>query len=166
MREKYTGRRCSTQRSEIVFFGDSIMSADQNKALVREYVDTWNRGDVEGLSHFWGPGMVHHNRNVKQSGDEVQRVISNFMSAFPDLSFEIDDMFGESDRVVTRMTAKGTHQGEFMGYAPTGKHFNCSLIGIARIADGKFVEHWGITDEIAIMAQIGALPEQYLQAMS
>jgi steroid delta-isomerase-like uncharacterized protein len=142
------------------------MSTDANKTLVREYVDTWNRGEVDHLSQFWAPSMVHHTRTQSQSVDEVRRVITEFMAAFPDLKFEIGDMFGEDDRVVTRMTASATHSGHFLGFPPTGKKINCAVIGIARIEEGKIAEHWGVTDELAMMAQIGMLPPAYLAAMT
>jgi C-1 hydroxylase len=110
--------------------------------------------------------MVHHTRSLQQTCDEVKVVVSDFMSAFPDLHFEIDDIFGENDRVVTRMTANATHSGAYLGFPPTGKKINCSVMGIARIEDGKIAEHWGVTDELAMMAQIGMLPEQFLAAMT
>jgi steroid delta-isomerase-like uncharacterized protein len=142
------------------------MSSDSNKALVREYVNTWNSGKVGELPQFWASDMIHHTRTQDQTLPEVQRVITEFMSAFPDLHFDIEDIFGEGDRVVTRMTANATHHGSFLGHPPTGKKINCSVIGIARIADGKIIEHWGVTDELAMMAQIGMLPPQYLAAMT
>jgi steroid delta-isomerase-like uncharacterized protein len=141
------------------------MSPDANKSLVREYVETWNRGEIEGLKRFWSPAMIHHTRSQQQTVSEVQRVISEFMTAFPDLWFDIDDIVSEGDRVVTRMTAMATHKGSFLGYPPTGKKINCSVIGIARVADGQFVEHWGVTDELSILAQLGLLPSEYLKAM-
>lgn len=142
------------------------MSADTNKSLVREYVVTWNNGKIDQLPQFWAANMIHHTRAQHQTADEVRRVIAEFMSAFPDLQFNIDDIFGEGDRVVTRMTASATHQGTFLGFPPTGKKVNCSVIGIARIADGKIAEHWGVTDELAMMAQIGMLPSEFLAAMT
>jgi C-1 hydroxylase len=142
------------------------MKPDTNKQIIREYVDTWNRGETHRLPNFWAADMVHHTRTLHQTRDEVKAVVTDFMSAFPDLHFEIDDIFGEEDRVVTRMTANATHSGAYMGFPPTGKKINCSVMGIARIENGKIVEHWGVTDELAKMAQIGMLPEQLLAAMT
>jgi len=137
-----------------------------HKQLIRDYVETWNRGETERLSEFWAPNMVHHTRALHQTRDEVKAVVSDFMSAFPDLHFEINDIFGENDRVVTRMTASATHSGSYLGFPPTGKKIDCSVMGIARIEGDKIVEHWGVTDELAMMAQIGMLPERLLQAMT
>jgi len=54
---------------------------------------------------------------------------------------------------------KGTHSGECMGVPATGKQVNVSAIDIFRFADGKLVEHWGVTDAMALMQQFGAIPE-------
>jgi predicted ester cyclase len=103
---------------------------------------------------------------LNQTSEEVKAVMSDFMAAFPDLHFEIDDIFAEEDRVATRMTANATHSGSYLGFPPTGKKINCSVMGIARIEGDKIVEHWGVTDELAMMAQIGMLPERLLEAMT
>jgi C-1 hydroxylase len=96
----------------------------------------------------------------------VKNIVGSFMSAFPDLKWHIDDIVAEGDRVVTRMTAQATHTGSYMGMPPTGKQINCSVMGIARVDQGKIVEHWGVTDELAVMSQIGLLPTEYLAAMA
>jgi steroid delta-isomerase-like uncharacterized protein len=142
------------------------MIAEANKQLIREYVETWNRGETHRLPNFWASNIVHHTRTLKQTREEVKAVMSDFMAAFPDLHFEIDDIFAEEDRVVTRMTANGTHSGAYLGFPPTGKKINCSVMGIARIEGDKIAEHWGVTDELAMMAQIGMLPERLLEAMT
>lgn len=141
------------------------MSTEDNKALVRAYIETWNRGDLEGMSKFWAPNMVHHTRMGSHDFREVVTIVADFMAAFPDLKFEIDDLVADGDRVASRMTARATHTGEYMGVPATGKTVSCSVFGIARIADGKLVEHWGVTDELHLMQQIGLVPEAFLAAM-
>jgi steroid delta-isomerase-like uncharacterized protein len=142
------------------------MSVEGNKNLVRDYVKTWNAGDLQGLSNFWSRDMRHHTRTQAQSFSEVQGVVSTFMEAFPDLQFEIDDIIAEDDRVMTRMTARATHTGSYMGVPPTGKKIDCTIMGVARISDGKIVEHWGITDELLMLHQIGVLQESHLAGMT
>jgi Predicted ester cyclase len=68
--------------------------------------------------------------------------------------------------VVTRMTAQATNTGSYMGLPATGKKITCAVMGIARVDDGKIAEHWGVTDELAMMAQLGLLPEEFLVAMA
>jgi C-1 hydroxylase len=141
------------------------MSAEKNKTLIRSYVDTWNRGDLQALSEYWAPEMVHHTRTKAHGVEAVKGIVGSFMHAFPDLRWEINDIVAEGDRVVTRMTARGTHKGDYMGLPATGKEINCSVLGIARFAEEKIVEHWGVTDELAMMSQIGIFPKEYLAAM-
>jgi predicted ester cyclase len=68
-------------------------------------------------------------------------------------------MIAEGDKVVTRFTMRGTHQGEFMGIAPTGRRVEMTGIDIIRFSDGKMVEHWGNTDDLGMMQQLGVIPE-------
>ena len=141
------------------------MTQEKNKTLIRSYVETWNRGDLQALCEYWSPDMRHYTRTQSHGFDEVKNIVGSFMNAFPDLKFRIDDIVAEGDRVVTRMTARATNTGSYMGLPPTGKEINCAVMGIARLDDGKIVEHWGVTDELAMMSQIGVLPKEYLAAM-
>jgi predicted ester cyclase len=81
-----------------------------------------------------------------------------FHTAFPDLQIAIDDMVAEADKVVTRFTGSGTHQGELMGIAPTGKHAVAGAISIIRVADGKVTEEWDQLDMLSLLQQLGAIP--------
>lgn len=139
---------------------------ESNKQLIRKYVETWNRGDVQALAEFWAPTMIHHTRGQSQTVDEVKQVLSDFAKAFPDLRFELLDIIAEGDRVVTRMQAHATQIGAYMGMPATGKRIDCGVFGIARVSDGKIQEHWGVTDELAIAAQLGLVPGQFLEAMA
>ena len=140
--------------------------SEANKSLIRKYVETWNRGDLEGLCQYWSSDMRHYTRASAHDYDAVKGIVGSFMNAFPDLQFQIDDIVAEGDRVVTRMTARATNTGSYMGLPPTGKQINCTVMGIARVnPDGKIVEHWGVTDELTMMSQIGVLPKEYLAAM-
>lgn len=142
------------------------MSPEQNKAVIRRFIDTWNRGDLDGLREFWAPDIVHHARFETHGLDGIQAINALFMSAFPDLRFEIEDIFAEGDRVATRLTARATHEGPFLGVEPSGREVTCSLMEIVRMRDGKIVEHWGLTDELHMMEQIGIVPRELLAAMS
>jgi steroid delta-isomerase-like uncharacterized protein len=142
------------------------MSTEENKQLVQRYIETWNRGDLQGMAQFWSPAMVHNTRTGRHGFDEVLTIVAEFMRAFPDLRFKIEDLVADGDRVASRMTAFGTHTGEYMGVPPTGRSISCSVFGIARVVNGKLVEHWGVTDELHLMQQIGLVPEAYLAAMA
>ena len=70
--------------------------------------------------------------------------------AVPDLHAQVHDMLADGDKVVTRKTFHGTHNGEFMG-PPTGNAISVDVINIGRDHDGKFVEHWNVLDTLALM---------------
>ena len=90
--------------------------------------------------------------------ESVAKVKVACLNVFPDLTFSAEDMIAEGDKVAVRFTMRGTHKGEFMGVPATGKQFEVSGIDIVRFAGGKAVEHWGVTDTMAMMQQLGAVP--------
>ncbi len=79
-------------------------------------------------------------------------------TAFPDLHLTIEDEIAEGDKVVTRVTARGTHQGSFMGIRPTGKRAVVTGIVIDRFANGKTVEAWNNLDDLGLLQQLGVIP--------
>jgi steroid delta-isomerase-like uncharacterized protein len=92
--------------------------------------------------------------------EDLKQFFVMLRSGFPDFQGIIEDLFAaEGDKVVLRFTFRGTHQGEFMGIAPTGKQVIMPGIDIFRIADGKLVELWNQEDMLGMMQQLGAIPE-------
>jgi len=141
------------------------MSVEQNKALVRRLFDEdLNVNDqaarsraadeliaVEFVDYTNPPGLQHGLESHKQ-------IVTILRSAFPDLSWEYEAPIAESDKVAVRVIMHGTHQGEFFGFPPTGKHVTVSGIHILRIANGKLVEHWGDNDDLGLLQQLGVVP--------
>ena len=138
------------------------MSTEQNKALVRRMVEEiFNRGNIGRVDEFLAPDFVDREElppGVTRDREGVKRLTAMLRSAFPDFKATIEDMVAEGDKVVIRMTWKGTQKGEFMGVPPTGKSVSFGVIDIIRIAEGKFVEHWGQMDSMGLMQQLGAIP--------
>ena len=81
-----------------------------------------------------------------------------YLTAFPDLHFTVEDMIAEGDKVVTRLTIRGTQQGAFMGISPTGKQATVTAIDIHRFAGSKSVEHWLNMDTLGLLQQLGTIP--------
>jgi steroid delta-isomerase-like uncharacterized protein len=138
------------------------MSAEENKALVRRYVEeVVNQRNLDLVDEIFAPDFVEYGANPDQvSGVEgLKHFFVMLRSGFPDFEGTLEDLFAEEDKVVLRFTFRGTHQGEFMGIAPTGKQVTMPGIDIFRIADGKIVELWGQEDILGMMQQIGAIPE-------
>jgi predicted ester cyclase len=87
-----------------------------------------------------------------------KQVIGMFHTAFPDLHITIEDEFGAGDKVGTRGSMTGTHQGEFMGIPATNKSVKVSYIDLWRVENGKFVENWVQLDMLGLMQQLGVVP--------
>jgi len=81
-----------------------------------------------------------------------------YVTAFPDLHFTVEDMIAEGDKVVARLTARGTQAGAFMGIPPTGKQASITAIDINHMAGGKSVEHWLEMDTLGLLQQLGVIP--------
>ncbi|HWU37535.1 MAG TPA: ester cyclase, partial [Candidatus Acidoferrum sp.] len=79
-------------------------------------------------------------------------------AAFPDFHNTIEELIAEGDKVVARLTYRGTHRGHLFGIVPTGRQVVYSGIAIFRIAGGKIVDGWVIGDTLALMQQLGAVP--------
>jgi len=79
------------------------------------------------------------------------------LAAFPDLRVTVDDLLAEADKVAAHITMKGTHKGEFMGIAPTGRQVEMRISDIVRIAGGKAVERWGVEDSLGMLTQLGVV---------
>ena len=123
------------------------MLPEENKAFIRRY--------FEALSVKDKPAAVV-NRYV--TDEELQHHIAQYEAAFPGYQLRAEDMIAEGDKVVVRSTFRGTHKGDLMGIAPTGKQVTMPLILIYRIADDKIVEHWMQADALGLLQQLGAIP--------
>jgi steroid delta-isomerase-like uncharacterized protein len=108
---------------------------------------------------IYDAAYVYHPDPHRVKGPEgVKQIVGVYRAAFPDLHLTIEDLIAEGDKVVVRFTARGTHQGDLMGVAPTGKEVTVTGISIVRIAEGKIVEEWENFDALGMMQQIGAVP--------
>jgi predicted ester cyclase len=88
----------------------------------------------------------------------LKEVFLHLLRAFPDLHIETEDVITEGDKAVYRNTVTGTHRGEYLGIAPTGRRISYAEIFIVRVADGRIVETWGVVDVAAQLRQLGVLP--------
>ena len=80
-----------------------------------------------------------------------------FRSAFPDLKLTVEDMIAEGDKVAVRIVTRGTHEGELMGIAPTGRTVTINEQHVVHFANGKITEHWGVEDNLGMMEQLGVV---------
>jgi len=136
------------------------MSIEENKQIVRRYQEIYNSNQLDALLEVVSEDLLTPKIMPGiPSGIEGAKAAHQIMLAgFPDYQTLIDDLFAEDDKVVARITMSGTHTGNFMGIPPTGKFISFTGMYIARIANGKIVEHWGEEDGVSLLAQLGALP--------
>lgn len=137
------------------------MSAEENKELVRRFVEEVQSGrDVGAIDRFISPNFVNYTDipglpNNREGGKQFHAIL---FAAFPDLQATIHSQVAEGDKVVTHKSFHATHQGEFMGVAPTGNKIAFEVIDILTVAGGMITEHWVVGDQLGLMQQLGAIP--------
>lgn len=140
------------------------MSVETNKAIVRRmFEEAWNRGNLAVVDELLAPDAIdHHDPGAPSFATHMKAEIVTYRRAFPDLHFTIEDMFGEGDKVAARVTVGGTHTATFNGVPATGRRFAVEHIHIARIVNGKGVDHWTAMDTLGMLQQLGVIPIQSL----
>ena len=138
------------------------MSTEDNKTLMRHFFEeVYTKKKLAALEEFITPNHIDHSAaaaSLPVGPEGSRQAIGMMLTAFPDLHVTVEDMIAEGDKVVTRFTSHGTQKRAFMGIPPTGKQVTVSSIVIARIADGKIVEQWGLDDQMGMLQQLGLIP--------
>ncbi len=141
--------------------GEQVVSAEDNKALVRRVVDeVQSGGNIDLIDEICSSEFVNHSipPGIPPDCEGLKILTAMFRGAFPDSYFTVEDMVAEGEKVATRKTFHGTHEGEFMGIPPSGRAVSMGLIDIVRISDGRVVEHWSMGDTLGLMQQLGVIP--------
>ena len=120
------------------------MSTEDNKALVRRfYEEVFNQRNLALVDELCTTTHMFHNPPTTLHGrEEFKQLLSLYTRAFPDARFTIEDQIAEGNMVASRYTFHGTHRGELMGIAPTGKQVTRTMIQIFHLRDGKLLEEW------------------------
>jgi steroid delta-isomerase-like uncharacterized protein len=139
------------------------MITEDGKALAERLLDAYNRRAFDEVETLFAPDYVNHNPPpVPGMGPDREgqlAIMRAFVAAFPDSRAEMVHLVAEDDLVVVHDVVRGTHQADFMGIPATGNEARAEFIHIFRVADGKFVERWGLVDGMALMQQLGAAPQ-------
>jgi steroid delta-isomerase-like uncharacterized protein len=131
-------------------------------ATMRRMYDLISAGDIDGFGELLADDLVEHEElpGLAPGKEGVKTFFRMYVAAFPDLKMHAEDVLTSGDKIVTRGRATGTHRGEFMGMPATGKAIDVQLIDIVRFGDdGLAHEHWGVFDTMAMMQQLGAVPD-------
>ena len=135
---------------------------EENKAKQRRvFEEALNKGNMAVVDEVIDTNYVSESPQGLVNGTEAMKQgFATLRNAFPDIAFTVEDMIAEEDKVVSRVKCRGTHKGEFMGIAPTGKKMEINGIIITRWVDGKELEAWEVIDMLGMMQQLGAIPLQ------
>jgi steroid delta-isomerase-like uncharacterized protein len=139
----------------------TMTTTENNKAIARRLYEVVSTGNVEVLDELTTPDIMIHGDAafpLVQGREAIKSNIQTFSTAFPDAQLVIEKMFAEADRVVTHIVISGTHQGNWLGAAATGRVISWTASAIARFADGKLAETWMIQDQLGLMQQLGLVP--------
>jgi predicted ester cyclase len=135
------------------------MSAEENVTIARRFIEEQDRRKGPPPDDICAPDYIAHILSyppMDLAGHaELAKV---FYGAFPDLKQTIDDVFANEEKAAVRYTITGTHQGDLMGLAPTGKEIKVAGTMTFRIVGGKVAESSCLIDQMALMEQIGAIP--------
>jgi steroid delta-isomerase-like uncharacterized protein len=134
------------------------MSVEESKSIAKRIVYEFvNTGNTAAADELFGPELIDH-RTGQPDGDRdsTKRFLISLRTAFPDLKFAVEHVFGEGDMVVVHVIAEATQRGEFVGIPPTGKKVVIKGTTILRIANGRAVERWNIVDVYGVIQQLGA----------
>ena len=119
-----------------------------------------NHGNIAAIDELMAPDFVEYEEvlpGVPRNGEGVKRVFSLYHSAFSDICVTIDHEVAEGDKVVGLVTVQATHTGEYAGIPPTSRRVVFQVFESFRIAGGQIVEHWGISDRLKMMQQLGVI---------
>jgi steroid delta-isomerase-like uncharacterized protein len=126
---------------------------------MRRLYELISAGEIDGFGEHLADDFVEHEETpgLEPTREGVKQLFHTYRAAFPDLRMEPQDILVSGDKVVARVRATGTHQGEFIGMPASGKSVDVQLIDIIRFGDdGLAHEHWGVLDALALMQQLGA----------
>jgi predicted ester cyclase len=122
------------------------MSTEENKALSNRVAEAIGRGDLDAFDGLMASDLAR----------EFKEGIAGLRRAFPDYHGTNEIQLSEGDLVANRRVFHGTHQGEFMGMAPTGREVTFEGLSIDRVVDGRILESWVEWDPRRVLEQLGA----------
>jgi steroid delta-isomerase-like uncharacterized protein len=134
--------------------------ADYKEMARRWFAEVMNQGNEDTIDEICAANFVDHDPLPGTGADRagLHDFVRQIRSAFPDLETTVDDMLVEGDEIAVRSTFRGTHEGDFMGIAATGKKVEVANYDFVRMENDQAVEHWGTIDSAALMEQLGAVP--------
>ncbi len=136
------------------------MSVEKHSAVVNEWIEAWNSQDLAAARDLLMPDYQRHDANLPDLDGAQAGVdfITSIANGFPDVHLQIEQLVVQDGLVAARLTARGTHQGAFMGIPPTGREVTIEVMDIYRLAGDKIAEEWAVMNTMGLLQQIGAIP--------
>ena len=134
--------------------------AAHNKLLVeRMHAELLERRDPAAVDEYFAPDFVSHNLppGFPPGSEGVRQFFTTFAGALRDVKVTIDTIVAEGDLVAVRTTTRGTHTGALFGIPASGRQLAIDGTDIVRVEDDRIVEHWGLTNTVGALQQVGAL---------
>ncbi|MFX1474852.1 MAG: ester cyclase [Promethearchaeota archaeon] len=131
------------------------MSLEENKAIVRRFIEAYNERNLDLCMGFIASDYVDHTNKVDR--DDLKQLLILAFKGFPDLHESIEDIIAEGDKVWIRVKTTGTHTGEWRGLAPTGIEITSNGVDIYRIVNGKIAEYRNVSDQLSFLKQLGLI---------
>jgi steroid delta-isomerase-like uncharacterized protein len=137
------------------------MSVNENKESIRRFwEEVFNKRKLELIDDLFTEDYVYHGAAGQdiRGREGLKQFLSMYFNAFPDIRAEVEDVFGEGNKLASRAMCHGTHKGDLMGMPPTGKQVAIRVICTNLFAGSKIVEDWELPDLFGMMQQLGAIP--------
>jgi len=133
-----------------------------SKSIIQRFYDEITAGNFDVVDELVADDFIEHEEfpGIESNKAGVKQFFTMFRAAFPDMRMDAHEIVAEGDLICVRGTMSGTHQGDFMGLPPSGRQFSVEGFDMVRMRDGQFTEHWGLFDSLAMMQQLGAIPDQ------
>ena len=129
------------------------MSLEENKEVVRRFVEAYNKRNLDAFDDLLAPDYFDHTNQVGVEG--LIQLMNMAFKAFPDFHETIEEIIAEGDKVWARIIFEGTHTGEWMGLAPTGKKVKTEMVDIFRIVNGKLIEYRDVNNNLDFLTKLG-----------
>ena len=144
--------------TELEMFRAGAEVEEQNRELVKHYIEVFNKGDFEAFKEILSPDYAVFNPSGSDKSSSREELIENYkgaLDAFSEFTWSIEDMIAAGDKVICRVMARGEYIGGVPGLPATGKEIAFSMISIMRIENGKVVEEWQEDDQLGLARQLG-----------
>ncbi len=135
-----------------------MLDRDADKQLCRDYFQAFLRRDEAWWAAHISPDFVRHDPGLPfevRGPAGVRQLADALLPGIPDMTLPIEDVVSEGGKVLVRLRVVGTHDGELMGLAPTGRRIDIGVMDLFAVRDGMLVEHWALLDNLGLLKQLG-----------